>query len=86
MIARHVISQPATLILFLSPLELINKNIVPTIMITSSKPYIFRRPRTSAAKPNPIWPTMVPARVEHIIAVLTDDGTDGTTFGSLLGQ
>jgi hypothetical protein len=86
MIARHVISQPATFILFLSPFELINKNIVPTMMMTSSKPYIFRRPRMSAAKPKPIWPTIVPASVAHIMAVLTDEGTEGTILGFVCGQ
>jgi hypothetical protein len=86
MIARHVMSHPETLMLFFSPFELISRNMVPTMIITSSKPYIFLRPKISAAKPKPTWPSMVPARVEHIIAVLTDDGTDGTTVGSELGQ
>lgn len=79
-------SQPATCMLFLSPFELISRNIVPTMIMTSSNPYIFRRPKMSAAKPKPTCPIMVPANVEHIMAVLTDDGTSGTIFGSLLGQ
>ena len=73
--ARHAMSQPPTFILFFSPLELINSNIVPTMMTTSSMPYIFRRPRMSAAKPNATCPIIVPARVEHIIAVLMGEGT-----------
>lgn len=86
MTARHVMSQPPTAMLFFSPFELISKNIVPTMMMTNSSPYIFRLPRISAAKPKPIWPTIVPTSVEHIMAVLMDDGTEGILSGSWLGQ
>jgi hypothetical protein len=59
MIARHVISQPPTAMLFLSPLELMSKNMVPTMIITNSRPYIFRLPNMSAAKPNPTYKMML---------------------------
>lgn len=86
MIARQVINHPPIAILFFSPLELISSSIVPTMMMTSSSPYIFRLPSLSAAKPNPICPIIVPASVEHIIAVFTSEFTDGVSLWGLCGQ